>query len=505
MSSNPIRDLNQIYLNEVSADAALRASKKADVERGKAAAGGDREKAQAKAAQASRLYKKSGEKRKSEPVKQPDRSYPKGKGATYKEGYDSQKKKEVLDAMKRQGRKLSDKDKDKIANKVVASKGDTSKSDDRYAYEELQSIRSLVEKLSPVDESVGSAIDKGLGAVGDTAKVAGKAAKGSVKVASTVAKGTGETIGVAAGTPIGVAKATKKGWKKGTQAESVGTAVDKGLGAVGDTAKVAGKTAKGSVSVVSKVAKGAGEALGQIAGTPVGVAKSVKKGWKKGTSAESVDPGLEHNLAILGMISEKEVKVKDTKKVVDAIRAYDKSKDASDDATYDSDEGDKEKAKIEKEYAAKERGEIDKDDPNWKKKKYHTGIHGEEVEALVASGKFSNEELINITNLQETDIADIIARLERKRISKGGDPDESPLGKETGRAMKDQQDKQRKKKKVKEDYWIEFEEGYQRNPEKGEEEERKRSKRIPGERTPMPPRGDKKREEFERWYAANVR
>ena len=77
--------------------------------------------------------------------------------------------------------------------------------------------------------------------------------------------------------------------------------------------------------------------------------------------------------------------------------------------------------------AAKERGEIDKDDPNWKKKKYHTGMHGEEVEALVASGKFSNEELINITNLQEADIADILARLEKKRISKGGNPDDSPL------------------------------------------------------------------------------
>ena len=48
-------------------------------------------------------------------------------------------------------------------------------------------------------------------------------------------------------------------------------------------------------------------------------------------------------------------------------------------------------------------------------------------------------------------------------------------------------------------------EGYQRNPEKGEEEERKRSKKVPGERTPMPPRGDKRREDFERWYAANVR
>ena len=192
------------------------------------------------------------------------------------EGYEDKKKGEVLSAMKRQGRKLSDKDKDKIANKVVASKGDTSKSDDRYAYEE-------------------------------------------------------------------------------------------------------------------------------------------------------VDPGMEHNLSILRMLAEKEVNVKDTKKVVDAIRAYDKSKDASRDATDDSDKGDKEGAAVEKKYAAKERGEIKKDDPNWKNKKYHTGMHGEEVESLVASGKFSNEELMSIANLQEADIADILARLEKKRISKGGDPEESPL------------------------------------------------------------------------------
>jgi len=210
------------------------------------------------------------------------------------EGYEDKKKGEVLSAMKRQGRKLSDKDKDKIANKVVASKGDTSKSDDRYAYEEL-------------------------------------------------------------------------------------------------------------------------------------------------------DPGMEHNLSILRMLAEKEVNVKDTKKVVDAIRAYDKSKDASRDATDDSDKGDKEGAAIEKKYAAKERGEIKKDDPNWKNKKYHTGMHGEEVESLVASGKFSNEELMSIANLQEADIADILARLEKKRISKGGDPDESPLP-----AMK-KYHADKKKKKVKEE------------------------------------------------------
>ena len=57
---------------------------------------------------------------------------------------------------------------------------------------------------------------------------------------------------------------------------------------------------------------------------------------------------------------------------------------------------------------------------------------------------------------------------------------------------------------TKEDYWREFEEGYQRNPEKGEKEDRKYEK-VRGERTPMPPRGNKRREEFERWYAANVR
>ena len=87
-----------------------------------------------------------------------------------------------------------------------------------------------------------------------------------------------------------------------------------------------------------------------------------------------------HNELEGEVISEKEVKVKDTKKVIDAIRAYDKSKDASRDATADSDEGKTGKAKKEKAYAKKERGEIDKDDPNWKKKKYHTGMHGEEFE-----------------------------------------------------------------------------------------------------------------------------
>tara|TARA_R100000005_G_C4971873_1_gene184544 strand:- start:153 stop:1211 length:1059 start_codon:yes stop_codon:yes gene_type:complete len=43
------------------------------------------------------------------------------------------------------------------------------------------------------------------------------------------------------------------------------------------------------------------------------------------------------------------------------------------------------------------------------------------------------------------------------------------------------------------------------NPEKYEREQAKKSAPVRGERTPMPPRGDKRREDFEKWYAKNVR
>lgn len=43
------------------------------------------------------------------------------------------------------------------------------------------------------------------------------------------------------------------------------------------------------------------------------------------------------------------------------------------------------------------------------------------------------------------------------------------------------------------------------NPEKYEREQAKKYAPVRGERTPMPPRGDKRREDFEKWYAKNVR
>ena len=80
-----------------------------------------------------------------------------------------------------------------------------------------------------------------------------------------------------------------------------------------------------------------------------------------------------------------------------------------------------------------------------------------EVEKLIESGLFSDAEIAKITDIQEADIADIIARLEKKRISKGGNPDDSPLP-----AMK-KYHADKKKKKVKEDYWNEFDKSIEEN------------------------------------------
>ena len=69
--------------------------------------------------------------------------------------------------------------------------------------------------------------------------------------------------------------------------ESVGSAVDKALGAVGDSAKEVGKAADAAPKIGSKILKKAGKAVGRVVGTPIGVAKSIKKGFQDGTKSEA--------------------------------------------------------------------------------------------------------------------------------------------------------------------------------------------------------------------------
>ena len=139
-----------------------------------------------------------------------------------------------------------------------------------------------------------------------------------------------------------------------------------------------------------------------------------------------------------------------------------RSKKGTGEAVKDTEEGKKKAAKKERDYAAWEREKMKQDDPDWKHKKGSTTesvdvdyidtvqkIKAAETEAdikrwkaLEESGNFTDEE---IQIIKEADIADILARLERKRISKGGDPEESPLP-----AMR-KYHADKKKKKVKEE------------------------------------------------------
>ena len=67
-----------------------------------------------------------------------------------------------------------------------------------------------------------------------------------------------------------------------------------------------------------------------------------------------------------------------------------------------------------------------------------------------------------------------------------------------------QKEKQRRKGLRQEEYMDEAQEA-RNNPEKYEAGEKKKYAPVRGEKTPMPPRGDKRREDFEKWYAKNVR
>ena len=347
---------------------------------------------------------------------------------------------------------------------------------------------------------------------------------------------------------------------------------------------------------------------------------------------------------------------KDSYKTVAAVIDYDRSKKGSKDADWDSLHGKKKAAKQERDYAAWERSKMKKDDPNWKHKKYHTGMHGEEVEGLGKSevselykGKHGQSEkeyqagrsdagkrisgdekhgpasysrrgvkqqeptkpgekpkhTPKLGSAEKAELAYLKSRRAQKeevqlvdeaKVDTGKSADEKatarnqrnnpqkgdkgfgkfatsvfitrklgePLatGKDSAASRKrreahaakrgvkeevidelhkktlgsyvkkasqdlsdrrfdqgdsekrkydpDERDDKEENKLVQREKGIKraadklTKEGYQRNPEKGEAEERKAEKRRK-ESGRMPPRGDKRREDFEKWYAANVK
>ena len=169
--------------------------------------------------------------------------------------------------------------------------------------------------------------------------------------------------------------------------ESVGSAIDKGLGAVGDTAKVAGKAAVGGVKVASKVVKGTAKAAGRVAGTAVGAVKSVKKGFKSGADANEevkVD-AMNHYLGELKKVTLASYAKKATTDL--ANRSFDHGE--SEKRMY---EPDKEDEKEEKKQATRKKG-IDRAVDKLAKEEFEVTP---EFLKLIESGLFSDEELIKM-------------------------------------------------------------------------------------------------------------
>ena len=169
--------------------------------------------------------------------------------------------------------------------------------------------------------------------------------------------------------------------------ESIGSAIDKGLSAGADVAKVAGGAAVGGVKVASKVIKKTAGAAGRVAGTAIGAAKSAKKGFKSGASADEevqID-AIDHYLNEL----KKTTLASYTKKATTdlANRSFDHGE--SEKRMY---EPDKEDEKEEKKQATRKKG-IDRAVDKLAKEEFEVTP---EFLKLIESGLFSNEELIKM-------------------------------------------------------------------------------------------------------------
>ena len=175
--------------------------------------------------------------------------------------------------------------------------------------------------------------------------------------------------------------------------ESIGSAIDKTLGAAGEVADTA----------IKLPAKG------------VGYLKGLKKGLKKaakGAETKAAGDASPKNESY-GNPAAKEEKLRKDDKLFGSPMTVTKADKKGNTPAWQGYKAGKKNVKT---------GE-----PLYKAADHLKKEETELVDKLVESGKFSGVEIAKIANIQEADIADIIARLEKKRISKGGDPKESPL------------------------------------------------------------------------------
>jgi hypothetical protein len=156
----------------------------------------------------------------------------------------------------------------------------------------------------------------------------------------------------------------------------------------------------------------------------------------------------------------------------------------------------------------KEKKEDDKSSKRW----WDDDGDGVGYEKGEVSGKFKKKVKKEEVELDEASATDDRVRRNQRVFGSNYTPprdwDQSAnRGKGTVLNTK-QKEKQRRKELAKsamgEDYVNEAQHA-RNNPEKYEREQDKKYAPVRGERTPMPPRGNKRREDFEKWYRANVK
>jgi hypothetical protein len=139
------------------------------------------------------------------------------------------------------------------------------------------------------------------------------------------------------------------------------------------------------------------------------------------------------------------------------------------------------------------------------------------VEELIAEGydlsDYTWEEVAEIyaqeLELAESDsIAAMRERAAKRRKQRYGASDTSRGGRDDFKPYTEDDYKRGEKnnpRNTRKEEYVDESQHARENPEGHDKEEKKKYEKVRGEKTPMPPRGDKRREDFEKWYAANVR
>ena len=139
------------------------------------------------------------------------------------------------------------------------------------------------------------------------------------------------------------------------------------------------------------------------------------------------------------------------------------------------------------------------------------------VEELIAEGYdlsgYTQEEIAEIyaqeLELAESDsIAAMRERAAKRRKQRYGASDTSRGGRDDFKPYTEDDYKRGEKnnpRNTRKEEYVDESQHARENPESHDKDEKKKYEKVRGEKTPMPPRGDKRREDFEKWYRANVR